>query len=176
VFGAGALGLTGCTFDTGGSSVKPTGAAITTAESSAPPSSGSPSAFPSPSASASKSRAPSPVPALGPDQKLVAMTISGGFAGIHHQVILRGDGAVYTVEKGNPVLRRTSAAEFMKLRTLLGDPALDDVPDFTMNMAASDMFQYTLQFDGRTIVTDRSDKQPALDRLIDALSQWLPER
>ncbi|MFF4227518.1 hypothetical protein [Streptomyces sp. NPDC001820] len=103
------------------------------------------------------------------------MTVSGGFAGIHQQVILRGDGAVLTNDKGKPVLRRTSAAQFKELRTLLGDPALDDVPEFTMNMGAVDMFQYALQFNGRTVVTDRSDEQPALDRLIDALSQWLPE-
>ncbi|MDQ1043195.1 hypothetical protein QFZ76_001431 [Streptomyces sp. V4I2] len=38
------------------------------------------------------------------------------------------------------------------------------------------MFQYTLGFDGRTVVTDRSAEQPALDRLIDALSEWLPEQ
>lgn len=104
------------------------------------------------------------------------MTVSGGFAGVHRQVTLRGDGTIYTGEKGLPVVRRISAAQFLKVRTLLGDPALDEVADFTMDMSARDMFQYTLTFDGRTVMTDRSHKEPALDRLIDVLGQWLPDR
>ncbi|WP_367325114.1 hypothetical protein [Streptomyces sp. HUAS ZL42] len=102
------------------------------------------------------------------------MTVSGGFAGVHQQVILRGDGTVHSSDKGGPVVRRTSAAQFRELRTLLGDPALDEVPDFIMDMGAVDMFQYTLQLDGRTVRTDRSSEHPALDRLITALSEWLP--
>ncbi|MEU1621105.1 hypothetical protein ABZ479_27880 [Streptomyces sp. NPDC005722] len=102
------------------------------------------------------------------------MTVGGGFAGVHQQVTVRGDGAVLTRDKGEPVLRRADAARFRELRLLLGDPALEDVPDLTMNMGAMDMFQYTLQFGGRTIVTDRSSKVPALERLINALSHWLP--
>ncbi|MEV1067740.1 hypothetical protein [Streptomyces sp. NPDC050263] len=103
------------------------------------------------------------------------MTISGGFAGVNKEVILRGDGTVRTADKGESAVRRTTAAQFTKLRTLLGDPALDDVPTFTMNMGAADLFQYTLRFDGRTVMTDRSSEEPALDRLIDALEKWLPE-
>ncbi|WP_406502594.1 hypothetical protein [Streptomyces sp. NBC_01602] len=102
------------------------------------------------------------------------MTVSGGFAGVNRQVVLRGDGTVRTTDRGESVVRRTTAAQFMELRTLLGDRSLADVPGFAMNMGAADMFQYTLQFDDRTVITDRSAEEPALDRLIDALGKWLP--
>jgi hypothetical protein len=114
------------------------------------------------------------VPVTGPEQKLVTMTVSGGFAGVRQEVILRGDGTVSAADKGKPVVHRTSAAQFARLRTLLGDPALADVPAFTIDRGAADTFQYALQFNGRTVITDRSSAQPALDRLIDALSTWLP--
>lgn len=170
---AGLLGLISCSFEGGGSAVPPTAAstdAVTTSAASPLPDPTTPTASPSAPGS------PTPVPVAGPDQKLVSMTVTGGFAGVHQLVILRGDGTVYASEKGQPVVRRTSAAQFKELRTLLGDPALADVPDFTMNMGAVDMFQYTLQFNGRTVMTDRSGDEPALDRLIDALSAWLSKK
>jgi hypothetical protein len=116
------------------------------------------------------------VPVTGPEQQLVKMTVSGGYAGVDREVTLRGDGTVRVRDKGESALRRTSAAQFTRLRTLLGDPALADVPAFTIDLGAADMFQYALQFDGRTVLTDRSAGQPALDRLIDALSARLPAR
>ncbi|GAA4059648.1 hypothetical protein GCM10022233_35870 [Streptomyces shaanxiensis] len=116
------------------------------------------------------------MPVTGPDQKLVTMTITGGFAGVHQEVVLRGDGTVRASHKGESVVRRTSTAQFTELRTLLGDPALADVSDFAISMGSADMFQYTLRFNGRTVTTDRSAEQPALDRLIDALSEFLPDR
>ncbi|MFF3945922.1 hypothetical protein ACFYYN_13955 [Streptomyces sp. NPDC001902] len=178
---AGVLGSTGCTLTIGETAGEPADVAVVTATASATSSSSGspfPSARPSATASASPSpsRTPSPVPVRGPRQKLVVMTVSGGFAGVHQQVTLRGDGTVLTMGKGEPVQRRVGAARFEQLRLLLGDPALEDVPDFTMNMAANDMFQYTLEFGGRTVMTDRSAGPPALERLINALSRWLPGR
>lgn len=179
----GILGLVGCAFGSGGSSAEPTDAAISTVtassastESPAPsasPSPDSPAPSPSPSSS-SASASPSPVPVTGPEQKLVTMTVSGGFAGVSRQVVLRGDGTVRVSDKGETVVRRTSAAQFGELRTLLGDPALAEVSEVTIDMGAADRFQYTLRFDGRTVMTDRSAEEPPLDRLIDALSEWLP--
>ena len=115
------------------------------------------------------------MPVTGPEQKLVRMTVSGGFAGVRQEVILRGDGTVRADGKGRPVVHRISAARFTKLRTLLKDPALAEVPAFTIDMGAADRFQYALQFNARTVITDRSSDQPALDRLIDELSTWLPD-
>ncbi|WP_406418230.1 hypothetical protein [Streptomyces sp. NBC_01614] len=106
----------------------------------------------------------------------MTMVVTGGYAGVHKEVTLRGDGSVHTDDKGERAVRRTGAAEFTELRTLLGDPALDEVSDFTKDTEGADMFQYTLRFDGRTVMTDRSVAEPALDRLVDALSEWLPER
>ncbi|QQM45439.1 hypothetical protein [Streptomyces liliifuscus] len=187
VIAVGVLGLTGCTSGSDGGSEESPDAAGTagtagTAVSTASPSSASPPVSPTPSpsksapasASASASKSPSPVPVTGPKQKLVTMTVTGGFAGINQKVVLRGDGTVLADDKGDPEVRRTSAAQFTELRTLLGDPALADVPEFTIDTGAADMFQYALQFNGRTVMTDRSADQPALDRLIDALSEWLP--
>ncbi|MDL5199940.1 hypothetical protein [Streptomyces sp. ALI-76-A] len=90
------------------------------------------------------------MPVTGPEQQLVKMTVSGGYAGVDREVTLRGDGTVRVRDKGESALRRTSAAQFTRLRTLLGDPALADVPAFTIDLGAADMFQYALQFDGRT--------------------------
>ncbi|WP_225890864.1 hypothetical protein [Streptomyces dioscori] len=114
------------------------------------------------------------MPTAGRGQKLVTMSVGGGFAGVRREVVLRGDGTVRTSDEGDTEVRRTSAAQFTQLRTLLGDPALDDVPASTVDKNAADLFRYTLRFDGRTVVTDRSAERPPLDRLIDALDKWLP--
>ncbi|MEU7657868.1 hypothetical protein [Streptomyces lincolnensis] len=172
----GVLGLAGCSPGDDGGSARPTDAVTASSAASSPGSpTPEPSSSPSPSVSASPSARPSPVPVTGPDQKLVTMTVSGGYAGVSKKVVLRGDGTVRATDEGRTVVRRTGAAQFTKLRTLLGDPALDEVPEFTIDMGAADMFQYTLQFDGRTVMTDRSAGQPALDRLIGALEAWLPK-
>ncbi|MCD7440915.1 hypothetical protein K4B79_22155 [Streptomyces lincolnensis] len=172
----GVLGLAGCSPGGEEGSGRPTGAVTA---SSAGPSPGSPPppvpSTPPVSSSPSPSVRPAPVPVTGADQKLVTMTVSGGYAGVSKEVVLRGDGTVRVTDEGRTVVRRVGAARFTELRTLLGDPALDEVPEFTIDMGAADMFQYTLQFDGRTVMTDRSAEQPALDRLIGALEAWLPE-
>ncbi|MFF1442065.1 hypothetical protein [Streptomyces sp. NPDC058295] len=185
VCAAAALALAGCSSGDDGKAAEPTDETVVTATvSDAPPSPVTPSASPSvsassapsasPSGSVPASASPSPVPVTGPDQKLVTMTVSGGFAGVNRQVVLRGDGTVRTTDSGESAVRRTTAAQFTTLRTLLGDPALDDVPAFAIDMGSADKFQYTLQFDGRTVMTDRSTDAPALDRLIGALEKWLP--
>ncbi|MEU0074954.1 hypothetical protein ABZ027_36290 [Streptomyces sp. NPDC006332] len=173
------LGLVGCSSGGDGRAAGPTGTADGRSTASASPSADSPSASEpaSPSAAASASASTSgsrPSPVTGPEQKLVTLTVSGGFAGVRQEVILRGDGTVTADDKGKPAVHRTSAAQFAKLRTLLGDPALAEIPAFTIDRGAADKFQYALQFNGRTVITDRSTSQPALDRLIDALSAWLP--
>ncbi|GGS11270.1 hypothetical protein GCM10010269_57940 [Streptomyces humidus] len=111
----------------------------------------------------------------GQSRKLVTMTISGGFAGVHREVVLRGDGTVRTTDRGASGVHRTTAAQFARLRALLADPALADVPASSLDEGAADRFRYTLRFDGRTITTDRSADEPALDRLIDALEKCLPK-
>ncbi|WP_328492168.1 hypothetical protein OHS59_04965 [Streptomyces sp. NBC_00414] len=175
--------LAGCSTDDDGDTASSPPPSPATTPSPSPSASTSPSSeLPTPTppppatdaASASASTSPSPVPTAGRDRKLVTMTVSGGFAGVQQEVILRGDGTVRTSDKGQAEVRRTSAAQFTRLRTLLGDPALDDVPGSTVDKGAADMFQYTLRFDGRTVVTDRSAEHPPLDHLIAALEKWLP--
>ncbi|MFF4586132.1 hypothetical protein [Streptomyces sp. NPDC001388] len=205
VCAAGVLALAGCSSGdgpegkdggSGGSAQGPAATAVSTTPSSpvaSPSASAPPPASPSPSAPASAS--PTPVPVTGPDQQLVTMAVTGGFAGVRQEVVLRGDGTVRVTDKGGSEVRRTTAAQFRELRTLLGgvskvphrgccaglskhplgDPELADVPSFTRDTGAADMFQYTLRFDGRTVTTDRSGEEPALDRLIDALDDWLPD-
>ncbi|MET7653496.1 hypothetical protein [Streptomyces sp. NPDC005486] len=177
---AAALALAGCSSGDGDDrkATEPTDETVVTVSvSDTPPSATSPapsSPAASPSVSVPASAGPSPVPVTGPDQKLVTMTVSGGFAGVNRQVVLRGDGTVRTTDSGESAVRHTTTEQFTTLRTLLADPALADVPAFSMNMGAADMFQYTLQFGGRTVTTDRSTEVPALDRLIGALEKWLP--
>ncbi|MER5943951.1 hypothetical protein ABT121_42445 [Streptomyces sp. NPDC001928] len=172
---AGLLGLAGCASEQGAAGAEATDVAAGTPTATSPSVPGSASASVTPATSPSGSPGPSPVPVTGPDQLLVTMEVTGGFAGVHKEVTLRGDGSVHTTDKGERAVRRTSPAQFTELRTLLGDPALDNVSDLTMNMEAADLFQYTLRFDGRTVRTDLSAEQPALDRLVQALSAWLPK-
>lgn len=174
--------LAGCSPGDGDDAADPTPTARPTVTASslsptpaAPSPSPSASGSPAPATSAPASASPSPVPVTGPDQKLVTMTVSGGFAGVSQQVVLRGDGTVHTTDRGETGVRRTTTAQFTTLRTLLGDPALAEVPAFSLDMGAADKFQYTLQFGGRTIMTDRSADEPALGRLIGALKKWLPK-
>ncbi|MFE5813935.1 hypothetical protein [Streptomyces sp. NPDC056479] len=170
------LGLGGCASDKGAGGAEQTDVAVGASTATSPSVSPSVSPPSSPSPAPTTSPTPTPVPVTGPDQQLVTMVVTGGFAGVHKEVALRGDGSVHTSDKGERAVHRASAAEFTELRTLLGDPALDEVSDVTRNMEAADLFQYTLRFDGRTVMTDRSAEEPALDRLIDALSEWLPQR
>ncbi|MGW4872618.1 hypothetical protein [Streptomyces chartreusis] len=173
---AGLLGLLGCASEQGAAGAERTDVAAGTPTAASPSAPASPTpASPTPATPPSESPRPSPVPVTGPDQLLVTMEVTGGFAGVQKEVALRGDGTVHTSDKGERAVRRTSAAQFTELRTLLGDPALDDVSDFTKNMQAADLFQYTLRFGGRTIRTDLSAEEPALDRLVHALSAWLPK-
>ncbi|MBE8470506.1 hypothetical protein [Streptomyces justiciae] len=159
VAAVGVLALAGCgADDSGGAAPEPT---VT-------------SGAPAPEVTADATT-PTPAPTTDPTQKLASLNISGGFAGVSRQVVLRGDGTVHARDNGRSATRHLKAAEFRELRTLLGDPALDKVPDFTVNTGAADLFQYQLRFDGRTIMTDRSASHPALDRLIDALSAFLPK-
>lgn len=185
VCAAAALALAGCSAGDGddGKTAEPTDETVvsvtvpdTPPTSASPPRPTAPSASPSasPSAPFPASASPTPVPVTGPNQKLVTMTVTGGFAGVNRLVALRGDGTVRTSDGGESAVRRTTAAQFTTLRTLLGDPALADVPAFSVNAGAADMFRYTLQFGGRTVTTDRSTEEPALDRLIAALEKWLP--
>ncbi|WP_307161486.1 hypothetical protein [Streptomyces rishiriensis] len=179
-----ALALAGCSSGDDGKAAEPTGETVVSVTVSDTPSPSSPTpaasgastsgASASPSGSVPGQASPSPVPVTGPDQKLVTMTVSGGFAGVNRQVVLRGDGTVRTTDGGETAVRRTTAAQFTTLRTLLGDPALAEVPAFAIDMGSADKFQYTLQFDGRTVMTDRSTDAPSLDRLIGALEKWLP--
>ncbi|MFJ8635683.1 hypothetical protein [Streptomyces sp. NPDC093568] len=171
VTAAGVLGTAGCSSDEGGGVTERTDTAVSSSTGTPP----SVSQSASPSSVPSEARTATSVPVTGPDQRLVTMVVTGGFAGVHQEVVLRGDGTVHT-DKGEQAVRRADPAEFTELRTLLGDPALDEVSDDTRDMEAADLFQYTLRFDGRTVMTDRSVDEPALDRLIDALSEWLPRR
>ncbi|MCQ9136058.1 hypothetical protein, partial [Streptomyces hilarionis] len=127
----------------------------------------------SPTASAPADASPSG-PATGQGRKLVTMTVTGGFAGVNRAVVVRGDGVVRTTDRGASAVHRASAAQLTRLRTLLADPALAGVPAFSLDGGAADTFRYTLQFDGRTVTTDRTADRPAMKRLIDALRVWLP--
>ncbi|PWI20325.1 hypothetical protein DI272_05575 [Streptomyces sp. Act143] len=167
----GAVTLVGCGTEGSGGSA-PHGSGVTAEASASTP---SPAPKPPRSPTSAPAPTPTPVPVTSPGQQLVSLSISGGFAGVSQQVVLRGDGTVHARDNGRTAVHRLSAAEFRELRTLLGDPALDEVPDFTVNTGAADLFQYELRFDDRTVVTDRSAAHPALDRLIDALSEFLPK-
>ncbi|MGW0578447.1 hypothetical protein ACWD25_21320, partial [Streptomyces sp. NPDC002920] len=111
VCATGVLALAGCTSGEGGGTAEPTRSTTGTAAPA------------SPSASATAAASPAPVPVTGPGQKLVTMTVSGGFAGVRQEVVLLGDSTVRTTEEDKVEVSPATKAEFTELRTLLGDTA-----------------------------------------------------
>ncbi|MFI9567596.1 hypothetical protein [Streptomyces rishiriensis] len=174
-----ALALAGCSAGDDGKAAQPTDETTVGVTVSDPPptsASASPSSPAAASPSASDPAGASPSASVtGQGRNLVTMTISGGFAGVNREVILRGGGTVRTTDRGASGAHRTTTAQFTRLRALLADPALADVPAFSLDGGAADKFRYTLQFHGRTVTTDRTADAPALKRLIDALEKWLPK-
>ncbi|WP_128374584.1 hypothetical protein [Streptomyces cavernae] len=136
--------------------------------SSAPP---SPSTTPAPSTSPEPTTSrPQPAPLL------VDFRITGGFIGRQDRLLLRTDGT-YTVStrSGPGRTERLAPAELAALRTDLTEADLGSLPTRMIDPNARDLFEYRITHDGRTIVTDRTRRMPALEKVIDELERLLTE-
>ncbi|MFF1307824.1 hypothetical protein [Streptomyces sp. NPDC058307] len=96
----------------------------------------------------------------------VSLTVSGGFAGVRHGIeVGPGDEVFLTDRKGGR--EQTDAltpAERKKLDSLLDAVDFGELPSRSVAENARDRFEYRLQHDGDTLVTDGStDLGPASD-------------
>ncbi|MFI1939172.1 hypothetical protein ACH44C_18690 [Streptomyces purpureus] len=136
--------------------------------SAAPPPAASPSTAASPSPATSPSA--SPQRAADPDEVLVSVNVSGGFAGVSNELRVHGDGR-WTVRtgKGQDRTGRMTGAEVARLRASLEAPAYARVPVRPTGPTVFDGFQYVIAHDHRVVVAADGERPDALRRVFDAL-------
>ncbi|MFI8293268.1 hypothetical protein ACIGBL_29435 [Streptomyces sp. NPDC085614] len=151
--------LTGCGPDT-----PPPPAAPTPGTSTAPASPPAPPPPPSPDGTSKNSEEPAP------REVLVELNVTGGFAGVQNQLIVRYDGS-YTTRSGTkpPRTGRMEPAEVAELRAALEDPAFAAVPARPTGEPVHDGFQYVVTYRYRVVVATDGDRPPALRRVFSAL-------
>ncbi|MFF0436182.1 hypothetical protein ACFYU9_28725 [Streptomyces sp. NPDC004327] len=106
-----------------------------------------------------------------PQDVLVEVGVSGGFAGVGNKLVVHYDGA-YTVRHGTkpPVPGRLTPAQAAELRAALEDPAYAKVPERSTGDSVRDGFTYEVTYGHRLVVTqDGAARPPALQRVFDAL-------
>ncbi|MFE6101839.1 hypothetical protein ACFVQ4_17935 [Streptomyces laurentii] len=133
-----------------------------------------PAAPPPPPAS---SAAPASGAEPAPQDQLVEVVVSGGFAGISHRLVVRYDGS-YTRTRGTkePTSGRMDPAGTAALRAALEDPAYARVPERPATApTVADGFTYQVTYGQRVVVTqDGTPRPPALQRVLDALPEDAP--
>ncbi|MFI6876035.1 hypothetical protein ACIBL6_21660 [Streptomyces sp. NPDC050400] len=109
----------------------------------------------------------------GSGHDAVSLSVSGGFAGVRHGVEVTSGGDVFLVDGAGD---RTQADDLTRTEKEKLDGLLDtvdavDPPSRAVDDRARDLFEYRLQFDGRTVVTDGSKGLGAVDDLIAHLKE-----
>lgn len=133
----------------------------------APPDS---SAGPGTSSTATRDEQPAP------QEDLVEVVVSGGFAGLRNKLVVRYDGS-WTLRKGTgePTTGRMTPDQVAELRAALEDPAFARVPDRPTGRPVADGFEYAVTYAHRLVLTrDGEDRPPALQRVFDALPDGGP--
>ena len=172
--GCGQGGDSGAEDGTGGPQSSPASSASSASPPSAssapnPPPQTSPPPQPS-SPPASSGTAPPP-PAAG--RQLVAMTVTGGIAGVHNRLVVREDGTYTTTSKtGAERSGRMSPAELAELRGALKRADFARLPSTATGSPVMDGFTYRITHAGHTVTTDDTAEVPRLREVIAAL----PER
>ncbi|MFG2824603.1 hypothetical protein ACGFX4_34880 [Kitasatospora sp. NPDC048365] len=110
-----------------------------------------------------------------PQDLLVEVTVSGGFAGVDNSVVVHTDGA-YTIRVGSkpPRSGQLAPAELAELRAALADPAYAKLPARPTGPPIADGFQYLVTSGHRQIVAADGDRPPALARVLGALPEGGP--
>ncbi|MFF4173361.1 hypothetical protein [Streptomyces sp. NPDC001744] len=156
-------GATGCGSGSppGPGSPGPAGTSSTPGTSGTSDTPGTPGATTEPGAPPSDSR---------PGRVLVEVVVTGGFAGVRNQLVVRQDGG-WTVLSGTkpPRTGRQTPAETAELRAALEDPAYALVPARPTGRPVADGFQYRVTYRHRLVVADDGDRPPALRRVFAAL-------
>ncbi|MEU8617017.1 hypothetical protein [Streptomyces sp. NPDC048623] len=111
-----------------------------------------------------------------PQDVLVEVAVSGGFAGVRNKLVVHYDGS-YTLRKGTgePTTGRMTPDGVAALRAALEDPAYAQVPDRPTGRPVADGFEYAVTYAHRLVLTrDGEDRPPALQRVFDALPDGGP--
>jgi hypothetical protein len=108
----------------------------------------------------------------------VRLTVTGGIAGVRRSILASTDGTVEITDrrKGTREGEPLTGADRDRLKTLLARIDFAALPPRSVDEGARDMFVYTLEHDGRTVVTDRSVPLGEADDLIGQLERHLEER
>lgn len=108
----------------------------------------------------------------------VRLTVTGGIAGVRRSILASTDGTVEISDRreGTREADPLSGADRDRLRTLLKQVDFASLPPRSVDEGARDMFVYTLEHDGRAVVTDRSVALGEADDLIGQLERFLEER
>ncbi|MFI6641296.1 hypothetical protein [Streptomyces sp. NPDC050504] len=111
--------------------------------------------------------APAPPASRGP---LVEVTVTGGFAGIHRVLEVRGDGS-YTERRSGEQDRtgRMSPAGLAELRTALAGADFARLPRRATHNPVRDGFSYEIEYGGRKVTTYDEVDSAALRAVIGAL-------
>ncbi|MET7620814.1 protealysin inhibitor emfourin [Streptomyces sp. NPDC005408] len=123
--------------------------------------------------SASASSAPTATPTTpAAARPLVAVTVTGGIAGVHNELLVRDDGTYTTSTKTGPGgSGRMTPAELTALRRALEKADFARLPREATGSPVADGFSYRITYAGHTVTTDETTRLPALRDVFAALPE-----
>lgn len=135
-----------------GASKSPTLAPSSTLSAQTPPPSTPPSTRPSP--------ASTPPARHG---QLLKMVVSGGFAGLHNELVVKEDGSYTSTSRDGKTTTGTLAPDALaRLRTALKDADFAHLPPRPTGRPVADALMYQFTYEGRVVLTDDVHQGPAL--------------
>ncbi|MFD9565776.1 hypothetical protein [Streptomyces sp. NPDC059994] len=164
------MSLTGRTRTTAGALLLVTLLAATACDSTSSTADGA-SKSPSPAPSTTLS-AQTPPPA-SPDSatptppaqhgQLLKMVVSGGFAGLHNELVVKADGSYTSTRRdGRTTSGRLSPDALAKLREALKDADFAHLPPRPTGRPIADALMYQFTYEGHVVLTDDIHQSPAL--------------
>ncbi|MFI8992676.1 hypothetical protein [Streptomyces sp. NPDC053542] len=107
----------------------------------------------------------------------MSLGVSGGIAGVQRGIEVGPGASVVLVDReGRHAGRDLSGAEREKLGSLLEAVDFAGLPARSIDAGSGDRFEYRLEHDGHTVITDRSTSLGAADDLIDHLEDCMDAR
>ncbi|RLL68858.1 hypothetical protein [Streptomyces sp. Z26] len=118
---------------------------------------------------------PAPEP-QGGAAELVTLHMSGGYAGLDDEIVVRTDGSYTTSGRRGPGRPGSfDGAEVARLRRLLDEAALTRLPARSVDPNLRDNVLYRVTYRDHVVVTDLSEPVPALSDAITLLRTALTE-
>lgn len=125
-----------------------------------------------PAGNGTRASAPAPSDSRPHTRVLVDLAITGGFIGRQDRVLLRTDGSYETTTRNRPHRTgRLNSPELTALRRDVATADFDALPTRMIDPNARDLFQYRITYAGHTVVTDRTEQVPALERVLERLER-----